>query len=50
MSNCIQHFYNKEMTNNHLMSVLDFTSKAKIYECGFMPNRKIIEEIRELTR
>ena len=48
MSNCIQHFSNKEMTTNHLDRVIDFTSKTAVYDCGFKPDREIVELIRSI--
>ncbi len=48
MSNCIQHFYNKEMTEKHLDYVIDFTSKTPVYDCAFKPDGEIIGLIRSL--
>ena len=46
MSNCIQHFSTKQITNKHLDSILNFTSNTAIYDCGFKPDNEIIELIR----
>jgi hypothetical protein len=48
MSNCIQHFSNKEMTAQHLDRVIDFTSKTAVYDCGFKPDREIVDLIRSI--
>ncbi|TCO07433.1 hypothetical protein [Natronoflexus pectinivorans] len=48
MANCIQHFFNQEMTQEHLDRVLDFTTNTPIYDCGFKPDGEIVEEIRGL--
>jgi hypothetical protein len=48
MSNCIQHFSNKEMTAQHLDRVIDFTSTTTIYDCGFKPDTEITELIRSM--
>lgn len=47
MSNCIQHFYNQEMTSSHLDSVLDFTSNTSIFNCAFKPDADIVHLIRK---
>lgn len=49
MSNCIQHFHSKEMTEAHLNHVLDFTQNTPIYDCGFKPDCNIVDAIRALA-
>lgn len=46
MSNCIQHFYNKEMTTSHLNRVLALTENTPIYDLGFKPDQEVVDLIR----
>ena len=48
MSNCIQHFYNKEMTTAHLDRIVDLTSKVPLYDLGFKPDTEIVDLIRQI--
>lgn len=50
MANGIQHFYDKEMTGQHLDRVMDIAAQTPIYDCGFQPTGEIVEEIRRLGR
>lgn len=47
MSNCIQHNYQKNMTQTHLNSILQFTEQTKVYRCQFLPTTDIIQAILE---
>jgi hypothetical protein len=50
MSNCIQHFYDKKMTTDHIDRVLNLTSQVPVYDCGFKPDNEIVELIRLLGK
>lgn len=47
LSNCIQHFYNKEMTQKHVDSILQFGSETRIAQCDFKPDTDIVDQIRD---
>ncbi len=47
MSNCIQHFYDKEMTASHLDRVLALTKETPIYDLGFKPDQEVVELLRK---
>ncbi len=48
MANCIQHFYNKEMTTVHLERIIDMTSSVPVFDLGFKPDTVIVDMIRLL--
>lgn len=50
MANCIQQFYNKEMTNTHLDRVMDLTSSIPVYDLGFKPDAEVVEIIRKYNQ
>lgn len=43
MSNCIQHFFEHEMAQIHLESVLQFSTVVPIYLCTFKPDSEIVD-------
>ncbi len=48
MSNCIQHFYDKDMTAIHLDRIIEISSKIPIIELGFKPTTEVVGFIRNL--
>lgn len=50
MANCIQQFYNKEMTSTHLDRVMDLTSSIPVYDLGFKPDGEVVEIIRKYNK
>ncbi|SFE07395.1 hypothetical protein [Thermophagus xiamenensis] len=49
MANAIQHYFDKRMTEQHLERIFDIARAVPIYDCGFRPDKKIVEEIRGLN-
>jgi hypothetical protein len=48
MSNCIQHFYDKQMTSEHLDLILDITRQVPVYTLGFKPDTSVVEMLSAL--
>ncbi|MGQ1946923.1 hypothetical protein ACT3CD_07485 [Geofilum sp. OHC36d9] len=48
MSNCIQHFYDKQMTSDHLDLILDITRQVPVYTLGFKPDKSVVEMLSAL--
>lgn len=48
MSNCIQHLYHKDMTQQHLETLIQFSKAVNIYRCAFKPDQGIVQLIQKL--
>jgi len=48
LSNCIQHLYNKDMTQQHLDKLIAFSKDVEIFRCAFKPDQEIVEIIKKL--
>lgn len=49
MANTIQHFFDKRMTEQHLEKIFDISKTIPIYDCGFRPDKTIVQEIKRLN-
>ncbi|MGQ1888850.1 hypothetical protein ACT29H_00240 [Thermophagus sp. OGC60D27] len=48
MANATQHYYDREMTAQHLDRVFNIARNIPIYDCGFRPDSEIVAMIRRL--
>ncbi|MCL2073720.1 MAG: hypothetical protein FWH18_07360 [Marinilabiliaceae bacterium] len=48
MSNCIQHLFDKKITDSHLDTLLEISEQIPIYKLGFKPTFEVVDFVRDI--